>query len=145
MDPPALYCPTRNALLMRYIAPGCHLQLRPMAQDHVSDMSVMEFLVAAALERYQASWDQLIDSWFDRERFKTVNAELDEIRKLAAALPQLSVDMVEVIMRHAQLLHALVRTAGSRHAAQVTALRDKHLAAVDTIKRKCTRLLAASQ
>lgn len=115
-----------------------------MAQDHVSDMSVMEFLVAAALERYQASWDQLIDSWFDRERFKTVNAELDEIRKLAAALPQLSVDMVEVIMRHAQLLHALVRTAGSRHAAQVTALRNKHLAAISAIRSKCTRLLAAS-
>ncbi len=104
----------------------------------------MEFLVAAALERYQASWDQLIETWFDRERFRTVNAELDEIRKLAAALPQLSVDMVEVIMRHAQLLHALVRTAGSRHAAQVTALRDKHLAAVDTIKKKCTRMLAVS-
>ena len=104
----------------------------------------MEFLVAAALERYQASWDQLIDSWFDRERFKTVNAELDEIRKLAAALPQLSVDMVEVIMRHAQLLHALVRTAGSRHAAQVIALRDKHLTAINAIRGKCTRLLAAS-
>jgi hypothetical protein len=115
-----------------------------MAQDHVSDLSVMEFLVAAALERYQASWDQLIDSWFDRERFQAVNAELDEIRKLAAALPQLSVAMVEVIMRHAQLLHALVRTAGSRHATQVMTLREKHQAAVAAIRGKCTRLLAPS-
>jgi hypothetical protein len=104
----------------------------------------MEFLVAAALERYQASWDQLIDSWFDRERFQAVNTELDEIRKLAAALPQLSVDMVEVIMRHAQLLHALVRAAGAPQAAPVMTLREKHQAAVAAIRDKCTRLLAPS-
>jgi hypothetical protein len=107
-----------------------------------SDLSVVEFLVAAALERYQASWDQLIESWFDRARFQAVNAELDEIRKLAAALPQLSADMMEVIMRHAQLLRALVRSAGSQHAAQVAALRDKHKSAIETIHAKCTRLLA---
>jgi hypothetical protein len=113
-----------------------------MAQTHVSsDLSVIEFLVAAALERYQASWDQLIDSWFDRERFQAVNTELDEIRKLAAALPQLSVDMVEVIMRHAQLLRALVRAAGSQ-VAQVTALRHKHKSAIEAIRAKCTRFLA---
>jgi hypothetical protein len=113
-----------------------------MAQTHVTDLSVVEFLVAAALERYQASWDQLIDSWFDRERFKAVNAELDEIRKLAAGLPQLSVDMMEVIMRHAQLLRALVRAAGSQHAAQVTALRHKHQAAIEAIRGKCRRFLS---
>lgn len=114
-----------------------------MSQAQASpDLSVIEFLVAAALERYQASWDQLIEGWFDRERFQAVNAELDEIRKLAAALPQLSVDMMEVIMRHAQLLRALVRTAGSQHAAQVTALRQKHKAAIEAIRAKCIRFLA---
>jgi hypothetical protein len=114
-----------------------------MSQTQVSnDLSVVEFLVAAALERYQASWDQLIDSWFDRERFQAVNTELDEIRKLAAGLPQLSVDMMEVIMRHAQLLRALVRAAGSQHAAQVTALRQKHKSAIEAIRAKCVRFLA---
>ena len=115
-----------------------------MSQSNVSDSSVVEFLVAAALERYQASWDQLIDSWFDRNRFQAVNAELDEIRKLAAALPQLSVDLMEVIMRHAQLLRALVRTAGAKHAAQVTALRHKHQDAVEAIRCKCTLSLAGT-
>ena len=107
-----------------------------------SDLSVVEFLVAASLERYQASWDQLIETWFDRARFRAVNAELDEIRKLAAALPQLSADIMEVIMRHAQLLRARVRAAGSQHAAQVAALREKHKSAIEAIHVKCTRLLA---
>jgi hypothetical protein len=117
-----------------------------MSQTHVpSDLSVVEFLVAAALERYQASWDQLIESWFDRERFQAVNAELDELRKLAAALPPLSADMMEVIMRHAQLLRALVRAAGSQHAAQVAALRQKHRNAIEAIRAKCIRFLAPSR
>jgi hypothetical protein len=126
---------------MSLICRDSRLQLRRMIQTTVSDLTVVEFLVAAALERYQASWDQLIETWFDRERFKAVNAELDEIRKLAAALPQLSVDMVQVIMRHAQLLRALVRAAGSQRAAQVTALRHKHRAAVEAIRGKCVRFL----
>ena len=137
--------PRSNALLMSNIVASCRLQLRPMAQTNVTDLSVIEFLVAAALERYQASWDQLIDTWFDRDRFQAVNAELDEIRKLAASLPQLSADMVEIVMRHAQLLHALVRTAGSPRAAQVTALRHKHRASVETIRGKCRRLLGPSR
>ena len=71
--------------------------------------STAAILVAAALERYQASWDELLGSWFDRDRCRAVNAELDHLRKLMVALPRLSADLVEMVMRHAQLLLALAK------------------------------------
>ena len=78
-----------------------------MSYTYTTDAT--EILVAAALERYQASWDELLGSWFDRDRCRAVNAELDHLRKLMQALPRLSADWVEVVMRHAQLLLALAK------------------------------------
>lgn len=105
-----------------------------------SDTGVVEFLVAAALERYQASWDQLIHRWFDRECCERVNAELDEVRKLSGTLPRISADLVEVTMRHAQLLRALLRCDASQPLSPaVTVLRAKHRDAVECIRAGCSR------
>jgi hypothetical protein len=115
-----------------------------MSPASIPELSVVAFLLAAALERYQAHWDQLIDSWFDRQRCDMVNQELDEIQKLRAALPQLGADMMEVMMRHAQLLRSLVKaaTADGGAAAQVAALRQKHRSAIEAMRGKCLRLFA---
>jgi hypothetical protein len=115
-----------------------------MSPANIPELSVVAFLLAAALERYQAHWDQLIESWFDRQRCDMVNQELDEIQKLRAALPQLGADMMEVMMRHAQLLRSLVRAAGAEGgaAAQVAALRRKHRSAIEAMRGKCLRLFA---
>ncbi len=115
-----------------------------MATAHTHDASVTGFLVTAALERYQACWDQLVERWFDRALCRDTNAELAEIGKLIAALPQLSVEMTEVVMRHAQLLRALVRpVAPQERAAQVGALKRKHTEAVAAIRRKCAELFVS--
>jgi hypothetical protein len=112
-----------------------------MATAQTLDPSVTGFLVTAALERYQASWDELVDRWFDRALCRATNAELAEIGKLIAALPQLSVEMTEVVMRHAQLLRALVRpVAPQERIQQVAALKRKHAEAVASIRRKCAGL-----
>jgi len=110
----------------------------------IPELSVAAFLLAAALERYQAHWDQLIESWFDRQRCDMVNQELDEIRKLRSALPQLGADMMEVMMRHAQLLRSLMKAAATDGGAgaQVEALRRKHRGAIEAMRRKCLGLFA---
>jgi hypothetical protein len=115
-----------------------------MSPPNIPELSVVAFLLAAALERYQANWDRLIESWFDRQRCALVNQELDEIQKLRAALPQLGADMMEVMMRHAQLLRSLVKAAAVEGgaAAQVDALRQKHRGAIDAMRTKCLRLFA---
>jgi DNA-binding transcriptional MerR regulator len=117
-----------------------------MALSDAADQSVVEFLTIAALERYQATWDQLIQHWFDRECCRRANLELEEIRKLVLALPQVSADLMEVTMRHAQLLRALLkRERVEPGEAEVAALRSKHRAAIQAIRSKCVHCLATQQ
>ena len=107
---------------------------------YAPDSSILEILVAAALERYQASWDELLGSLFDRAHCRAVNAELDDLRKLMAALPQLSDDLLELVMRHAQLLLALTKpTAPQPKSAGLAALRRKHTTAIESARGKCLR------
>jgi hypothetical protein len=114
-----------------------------MAISNAADTSVVGFLTLAALERYQATWDQLIQYWFDKECCRRANLELEEIRKLVLALPRLSADLMEVTMRHAQLLRALLkRDRIEPGEAEVAALRNKHRAAIQAIRSKCTPYLA---
>jgi hypothetical protein len=117
-----------------------------MALSHAADLSVVEFLTIAALERYQATWDHLIQYWFDRECCRKANLELEEIRKLVLALPRLSADLMEVTMRHAQLLRALLKRDRIQPGeAEVAALRGKHRAAIQALRSKCVHYLAAQR
>jgi hypothetical protein len=52
--------------------------------------------------------------------------------------------MMEVMMRHAQLLRSLVKAAAvdGGAAAQVDALRQKHRGAIEAMRTKCLRLFA---
>src|SRR4051812_12980593 len=115
--------------------------VRGMSVISTRDTSVTGFLVTAALERYQARWEELVTEWFDRglsQAAQSANDELAHIGKLIASLPQLSVEMTEVVMRHAQLLRALVRPAAEwERRAQLAALKRKHDEAVAAIRRKC--------
>jgi len=109
-----------------------------------ADTRVVEFLTVAALERYQATWDQFIQYWFDKECCRKANFEIEEIRKLVLALPRLSADVMEVTMRHAQLLRALLKRGRlGLGETEVAALRGKHRAAVQAIRSKCVNCLAA--
>jgi hypothetical protein len=113
-------------------------------------LTAIAFQLAAALERYQASFDELVDSWFDRNRCRAVVRQLDEIRKLGCSLPQLAVDMMEVAIRHTELLQSLwtkatVIAPGAAIAGEIAALRSRHHSAVEAMRHKCLRLLAADR
>jgi hypothetical protein len=112
------------------------------AEFNSPSLCVTGFLAVAALERYQSVWEELIDRWFDAERFARVNDELDDLRKLVAEMPQLSADLMEVVMRHAQVLRALIRPSTPKpRSAEIAALRQKHRTAIEAIRAKCLRLL----
>jgi hypothetical protein len=115
-----------------------------MPYANAPEPDVVAFLLVAALERYQSSWDRLIESWSDRGRWRQVNRDLEEVQKLRGALPQLAADMMEVVMRHAQLLRSLLRCSNRVPAApaEVNALRRHHQAAIESMRGKCLRLFS---
>jgi hypothetical protein len=120
-----------------------------MSSPPAPALTAIAFQLIAALERYQASFDELVESWFDRNRCHTVVRQLDEIRKLRCALPQLAVDMMELAIRHMDLLQSLwTKAAAAQGAAivgEVAALRGRHRAAIEGMRQKCLRLLVGDR
>jgi hypothetical protein len=116
---------------------------------HPPALTAIAFKLVAALERYQASFDELVESWFDSSRCQAVVRQLDEIRKLRCALPQLAVDMMEVAMRHTDLLQSLWTKAtavpAAFIAAEIAELRSRHRLAIEAMRHKCLRLLSADR
>ncbi len=115
-----------------------------MNSSQAASLSPVAFRLAAALERYQAEFDQLVESWFDWNLCRTVTRELDAIDKLRGALPQLAADMTDVVMRHVELLRSLCRVgvrgeAGA--ASEIQVLRSRQRAAIESLRNKCLRLI----
>lgn len=96
-----------------------------------------------ALQRYQYDFDEMVESHMDTPDYRAVTAELHDIRVMKGALPQLSDEMAEVLMRHVELLHS-VWNAQIRPSAEANQemkrLRQRHRAAVEALGRKCQEL-----
>ncbi|HET8746970.1 MAG TPA: hypothetical protein VFM98_15295 [Ramlibacter sp.] len=100
---------------------------------------VVTFKLAAALEKYEMDLRALTDSWVDPERLRRIQQEFGEMRILGASLPKFSVAWVAVLVSRARLLQALCsRTAGP--AFQVL---QEHLAAVESLRKRCLRSIGA--
>lgn len=120
-----------------------------MAISHAASLSPVAFRLAAALERYQADFDELVESWFDWNRCRAVTRELDDIEKMRGALPQLAVDMMDVVMRHVELLRSLLRmaTVGPHPGVvkEIETLHSRHRAAIAAMRTKCLKLITREQ
>lgn len=118
-----------------------------MVRSRFSALKPLVFQLVAALEKYQADFDVLVRTRFDPGLCRAVIRELGEIQTLSAALPQLAVDMLDVIGRHVELVGLLLkRGVGSSEpvgAADIGTLRSVHRSTVDAMHGKCLRLLTA--
>lgn len=106
-------------------------------------LTAVAFQMAAALESYQAEFDGMVQSWHDPGRYAAVNRRLEDIRMYRGALPQLSVDVVEVLIAHVELMHSLwdATVRPSREAMErVEQLRGQLHRRVETMRAKCLRL-----
>ncbi|RYF13853.1 MAG: hypothetical protein EOO30_20075 [Comamonadaceae bacterium] len=72
--------------------------------------------VEAALDAYERHVRRLVRTWLDMDLYRTVSAEIDDLRSCCAALPQLSTCWVALLISHADLVHCLWRSsqAGER-------------------------------
>ena len=78
-----------------------------MSASHTSIVTAIAFQLSAALENYQSYFDGLANPWLQTQQYNLVSRVFDEVRMLKGALPELSVNMCEVLICHVELMKAL--------------------------------------
>lgn len=119
-----------------------------MSASHAPELDAITFQLAGALESYERHVTAMVDTWLDMDLYREVSDEIEEIRMLSAALPQLSVHWVELLITHAELVHSLWRLRfqhdeGDR--ARLDEVRSRHAECIATLRSRCLRLLARSE
>jgi hypothetical protein len=109
------------------------------ARENTIDLSAIAFKVVAILEAYQLHIERLAADWRNRSLYRIVAAQLDQLRSLLGALPQLAVDMVEITLCHGQLLRVL---QSQEARGDVSQLQVRQTDAVTSLHRKIVRLLS---
>jgi hypothetical protein len=114
-----------------------------VSQGHA--LSAIAFQLAAALESYEEHVDSMLRGPFDSDLYQQVSRDIDAMRMYAAALPQVSVAWVEVLIRHFELTHALWRLQHDGSAsAELETLRENLAEAVHRLSRKCAQLMPSA-
>ena len=116
-----------------------------MSASHAPLVTAVAFQLSAALENYQMQIDGLANPWSQSTEYNLVSRVFDEVRMLKGTFPELSVDMVEVVICHVDLMKALwlsgPNPVGSAGVA-VEQARRKHRAAVATMRDRCLRVFS---
>lgn len=118
-----------------------------MSASQSQALDAIAFQLAAALERYEQDAGTMVDTWLDMDVYRRVSDEVEEIRMYSAALPQLSVRWVELLIAHAELVHSLWRLRFREDEAdrdRLAEVRQRHADCVQALRGRCLRLLARS-
>jgi hypothetical protein len=116
------------------------------AQSHAFD--AIAFQLVAALEKYDADADAMVDTWPDLELYRGVSAQIESIRMYSAALPEVRVQWVQLLIAHAELVHFLWREKyGERLAPDegIAGVRENHRDAVAALRNRCLRFIQRGQ
>ena len=119
-----------------------------MSASHAPELDAITFQLAAALETYEQHVTAMVDTWLDMDLYRQVSDEIEEIRMLSAALPQLSVHWVELLITHAELVHSLWRLRfqeDEADRARLGEVRTRHADCIASLRTRCLRLLARSE
>jgi hypothetical protein len=108
-------------------------------------LDAIAFQLVAALDQYDRDAGTMVDTWLDMDLYRRVSEEIEEIRMYSAALPQLSVHWVELLIAHAELVHSLWRLRFREIEAdrgRLAELRERHTDCVKALRGRCLRVLA---
>lgn len=103
--------------------------------------------IVRALARYERHVRRLAATWLDMDLYRTVSEEIDEVRAICGVVPQLALVSAELLVSHADLVHALWRsgeTGGPGSSPEVAAKLQEHLACIDSVARRCLRVSQSS-
>jgi hypothetical protein len=116
-----------------------------MSASQAPALDAISLQLVAALELYEADTRAMIDAWPDLERYRTVSAQVEQIRMLSSALPELRLQWAELLITHAELIHHLWRVQyGPPRAVreQIASFRERHSDAVAALRGRCLREIA---
>jgi hypothetical protein len=103
------------------------------------------FQLAAALDEYDVKFDALMKAWPDMDLYHEASGGIDALRMYSAALPQLSVQYVSLLIAHAELVHCLWQQSEGRGTGDaLLQAKEDHRLAITVLRRRCLRLLAGS-
>lgn len=118
-----------------------------MSASHAPALDAIAFQLVAALEQYDEDVGRMVDTWLDMELYQRVSAQIEDIRHYSAALPQLGVHWVELLIAHAELVHSLWRLRFQEVDAdreQLETVRARHAACVASLRSRCSRVVERS-
>lgn len=116
-----------------------------MSASFAPAVDAAAFHLIAALEKYGEDAGRMADTWLDMELYRSVSDQVEQIRIYSSALPQLSVQWVELLIAHSELVHCLWRLRfreGPEDAALLSEVRLRHAACVASLRQRCVRFLS---
>lgn len=116
-----------------------------MSACHAPVLDTVAFQLAAGLEEYEQSVQKMADTWLDMDLYRSVGDQIEQIRLYSAALPQLSVPWVELLIAHAEVVHCLWRgpqPAAMANGRTLRQARNHHSNCVAALHSGSLRLIA---
>jgi hypothetical protein len=106
--------------------------------------------LVAALDEYELDTATMIAAWPELEHYAQVSEKVETIRMYCAALPEVSVPWVELLIAHAELIHHLWRVQYALVQADdagnhLAAVRERHAAAIVALRNRCLRAVGKPQ
>lgn len=115
-----------------------------MSASQHQALSAIAFQLAATLGTYEEAILAVLEGSGDPERYRRASGHMDEMRMYAAALPQVSVPWVEVMIRHFELTHGLWRAQHAPESVDMERLHAQLRESVQRLSHKCMRLLPSA-
>src|SRR5438552_3179987 len=110
-----------------------------MSARQVQAFDAIAFQLVAALERYEGSAAAMVAGWMDMQLYRTCGKEIEEIRRYAAALPQLSVAWVELLIAHAELVQTLWRNGQAADPKRMNDVLVHHKTCIQLLRGRALR------
>jgi hypothetical protein len=116
-----------------------------MSASQAQALSAITFQFVAALQAYEEDVEQLLQSRFDPVVYQRTTTRMDEMRRYAAAIPQLSGPWVELMIRHFELTHGLFRAHQHRpEGVDMPLLHEQLRGSIQRLSKRCLQLMPAS-
>ena len=116
-----------------------------MSASECQVMQATALEVVTSLSAYERHVRQLVSTWLDMDLYQLVSDEIDTIRHACAALPELSVPWVALLVSHAELVHCLWRSGQPSQRPTQRELHerlDDHLLCIAALAERSKRIAA---